>query len=183
MVLRATHEQVMTRCNVFLAPFVGVMCVAVSCLAQSASETHAESQKDSLKNFLQSYVGPATEGAKTTRYSSALVDLGDDRTLQVIVYLTSGGWCGSGGCTMLVLDPKGSSYKVVARIPTVRLPIWVLTTKSNGWHDIRVSRRVPVLTFDGKAYRSSPSASSRLNGKVQGKIVISETAEDLALYP
>lgn len=175
-------REVVTRCKVFLALIVSIVCVAAICIAQS-SESHAGSQKDSLKKFLQTYVGPPTKETKTTRYSSAFVDLRDDETQEAVVYLTSDGWCGSGGCTMLVLAPDGSSYKVVARIPTVRLPIWTLTTKSNGWRDIRVSRRVPVLTFDGKAYRSNPSVSSRVNSKVQGEIVISETAEDVPLFP
>jgi len=137
--------QVVTR---FFCFIVVTMCLAVSCLAQSASPIHPEPKKDLLKSFLQSYVGPATEETKPHDIPGPLRLYAVMRTQQIVVYLTSDGWCGSGGCRMLVLDPKGSSYKVVAHIPTVRLPISVLTAKSSGWHDIRVSRQVPVLSFD-----------------------------------
>jgi hypothetical protein len=87
-----------------------------------------------------------------------LVDLQDDGTKEVIVYIGGRGWRGSGGCVMLILAPDGGSYRVVTKTTVTRLPIRVLTTKSNGWHDITVIARIngieplyeTVLVFDGK---------------------------------
>ena len=45
--------------------------------------------KESLDRFLQNYLGPeAAGGDNTTRYFSAFVDLKDDGTHEVIVYVT-----------------------------------------------------------------------------------------------
>ena len=91
-------------------------------------------QAESLKSFLQSYLGkpyPPFERDGPTRYSSAFVDLKDDGTKEVIVYVSGRAWCGSGGCIMLILSPEGTSYKVVTRTTITRPPIRILNTKSN----------------------------------------------------
>jgi len=90
-----------------------------------------------LPIFLQKYVGYSDE-VKPTRYSATAVSLRDDGTLQTIVYLTNDGWCGSGGCTTLILEPKDYDYRVVTKITATRLPIRVLSTKTNGWHEIAI---------------------------------------------
>jgi hypothetical protein len=159
--------------------------LAVGCLAQS--ERQLSSRDDSLKRFLQNYAGvPGSDEGRTTRYSSAFVDLNDDGTQEVVVYLTSDGWCGSGGCTTLILAPEGSSYRVVTKIPITRPPIRILATKSNGWHDISVRVQgggiihayEAKLSFDGKTYPSNPSIppAQRLTEKVAGQVVVPITA-------
>ena len=67
--------------------------------------SHAQSIPDPLIRFLQDYVG-SSGGSKTTEYSAVLVDLKDDGTKEAIVYFSSNGWCGTGGCTMLILVPE-----------------------------------------------------------------------------
>lgn len=123
---------------------------------------------------------------------SAFVDLKDDGVQEVIVYFVSNKWCGSGGCTALILAPEGSSYKVVTKITVTRLPIRVLATKSNGWHDIAI----PVhgggivhayeanLSFDGEKYPSNPTVppAKPLIGNVPGTVVISDATEGKSLY-
>jgi hypothetical protein len=151
-----------------------------------------QSSPDHLVEFLQNYVGEPTEQTKTTRYSAAFVDLKDDGVKEVIVYLSSNYWCGTGGCTMLILAPEGTSYRVVTKTMVTRLPIRILATKSNGWHDISIVARIKgveplyeaILPFDGKTYPISPSVAPahRLNAKVAGKIVIPLAAKEKLLY-
>jgi hypothetical protein len=149
-----------------------------------------QSRPDPLTLFLQNYVGTPDEETKTTEYAVAFVDLKDDGTKEPIVYLSSDGWCGTGGCTLLILAPEGTSYRVVTRVPAVRLPIRVLDAKSNGWRDIgavaRKSGNEPlyeaVLSFDGKSYPISVPAAGKSNGKAQGKIVMPATAKAKPLY-
>lgn len=43
-----------------------------------------------------------------TRYALARIDLNGDGS-EAIVYLAGGQWCGSGGCTLLVLSPPGAA--------------------------------------------------------------------------
>jgi hypothetical protein len=153
------------------------------------------SHDDPLAKFLREYLGepyPAFEREGATRYSSVLVDLKEDGTKEVIVYLSGRMWCGSGGCRMLILSPEGASYRVVTETTITRLPIRVLATKSNGWHDISVvvagggiqPAYDAVLSFDGKSYPSNPSTppARRLNGKAEGKIVMPVTTEGTLLY-
>src|SRR5579859_3880939 len=127
----------------------------------------AQSNPDRVTEFLRNYLGepyPPFEEQGPTRYSSAFVDLKDDGTKAVIVYVSGRGWCGTGGCVMLILAPEGASYRVVTKTTITRPPIRVLATKSNGWHDISVvvsgggiSVHEVELSFDGKTYPSNPS--------------------------
>ncbi len=166
--------------------------LAVLC---SASFATAQSKPDRLTKFLQSYLGepyPPFEKQGATRYSSAFVDLKDDGTKEVIVYVSGRAWCGTGGCNMLILAPENTSYRVVTKTTITRLPIRVLTTKSNGWHDISVvvagggvqPGYEAKLSFDGKTYPSNPSVppAHPLDGEVRGKIVVPVTAKDRPLY-
>jgi len=92
---------------------------------------------------------------------------------------------------MLVLAPSGASYKLITKTPIVRLPIRVLTTKTNGWHDLSVvvggggmSAYEAKLSFDGSSYPQNPSVPpvQRLRGKTAGKVLISETAKAEHLF-
>jgi len=153
----------------------------------------ASSDVERLTRFLQKYIGIPTEETKTTRYSAAFVDLRDDQTKDVLIYLSSDGWCGTGGCTMLILAPEGTFYRVVTKIPAVRLPIRLLATKSNGWHDIGVVARrngteplyEAILSSDGKSYPPSVSEAggAELEKIMPGRIVMPATAKDQPLYP
>jgi hypothetical protein len=57
---------------------------------------------------------------RSTRYSPVFVDLDADSVAEAVVYVSGRGWCGSGGCLLLVLKSKGTSYKVVGRTPITR---------------------------------------------------------------
>jgi hypothetical protein len=162
------------------------------CMASSAI---AQSSPDPLTQFLRNYLGkpyPPSEQQWPTRYSSALVDLKDDGTKEVIVYITGGGWCGTGGCVTLILAPEGTTYRVVTKATVTRLPIRVLPTKSNGWHDVSVVARTSgteplyeaILPFDGKTYPNNPTVppAHRLDGEDRGRIVIPVTTKEKPVY-
>jgi hypothetical protein len=141
---------------------------------------------DILKRFLQNYVKDPSYNYKGTRYVAAFVNLHSCHAQQVIVYFTDQYSCGSGGCTMLILTPRGSSYNVVTSITIAWPPIRVLATKSHGWHDIAVwvegggiqPGYEAKLSFNGKSYPSNPTVppARRLKGKVPGSVVIPSTA-------
>ncbi len=130
----------------FVFYFLSLMIAAIvssfffqSPLPGAQSQQQNSIPSDTLKKFLQDYVGgPSSAERNATLYFAAFVDLKDDGTREAIVYLMNDGWCGSGGCTTLVLAPTNSSYKIVSKITITRPPIRVLVTKSNGWHDIAV---------------------------------------------
>jgi hypothetical protein len=150
-------------------------------------------QDGALRKFLQSYVGPPNAQTKQTRYFAAVVHLRDDDTEQVIVYLIGSAWCGTGGCTLLILIPKDSSYTVLAKMTVAQQPIRVLESKTNDWHDLGVwvqgggiqpgyEARLP---FDGKGYPENPTTppAQRIGTKAKGKVVVPQTVTGEALYP
>jgi hypothetical protein len=83
---------------------------------------------------------------------------------------------------MLILAPEGTSYRVVTRTTVTRLPVRVLATKTNGWHDLGVWVQgggiqpgyEAKLSFNGKEYPGNPTVlpTQRLTRKVAGKIVV-----------
>jgi hypothetical protein len=169
----------------------------------SQSEIPAQAQQpsipsstaeDSLKKFLQDYArGKGLHDDKTVRYFRAFLDLNGDGKNEAIVYLEGRWWCGSGGCPTLILSPEASSYRLVAKIIITRPPIRVLTTTSNGWHNLSV--RVEgggvhpgyeaELSFNGKTYPTNPSMppARPLAANVAGEVVIGSSQVGTRLYP
>lgn len=111
-----------------------------------------------LKAFLLKYLKQ-----DPGRYRTASTSLDDGMEPQVFVYLNGRAWCGSGGCTLLLLKQSAGAFEVVDRFTITRLPVYILPSKSNGWRDIAVTvgggglaYGTSVLKFDGKAYPSNP---------------------------
>jgi hypothetical protein len=126
----------------------------------------------------------------TTRYSAAFIDLNDDGKDEVIVYLIDEKWCGSGGCSALILAYQDSSYRLITKTTVTQLPIRVLSTKTDGWHDLGVwvqgggiqPGHEARLRFNSKKYPSNPSLPARLQQKVGGKVVIPAKTQGTPLY-
>jgi hypothetical protein len=149
---------------------------------------------ESLKGFLQTYVRASSAGDySATRYSPAFVRLDGGMGAEAIVYLTGDGWCGSGGCSALVLSRGQESWRVVTKVTIAWPPIRVLESESHGWHDIAVWVRgggvrpgyEAVLHFDGQGYPPNPTVppAQPLSGGSAGRVVISSADESVALYP
>jgi hypothetical protein len=176
-------------------PYFSPVAVFTLCLLLVAQATvqAPSAREESLTKFLQSYDGnPVSAAEKTTRYSVAFVDLDDDGTPEALVYLSGPEWCGSGGCSLLILRPEGPSWKVITRTTITQLPIRVLSTKTNGWHDITVWVRgggiqpghEARLRFNGRKYPSNPSTlpAEKLPKNAEGKVVISAKTIAKPLY-
>ncbi len=167
-----------------------VLLVSITALlgAQPPS-THAEDSVR-LRRFLPQYLRSSDD--KTARYLAAFVDLRDDGTKQALVYLTNQHYCGSGGCSMLILTPRRSSYEVVSSITIAWPPVRVLKTKSHGWHDIAVWVQgggiqpgyEAVLSFDGKRYPNNPTVppARAASQKFEGNIEIPALSKGVPVY-
>lgn len=147
-----------------------------------------------LRKFLQNYAtSQDSPEVRTTRYVAAFLHLRDDNTQQVIVYLIGPTWCGTGGCTALILISKDSSYALLTEMGVAQQPIRILETKTNGWHDLGVWVQgggiqpgyEAKLSFDGKSYPGNPTVppAQRLTAKVKGNIVVPYSATGEPLYP
>ena len=161
------------------------------CDAQVSQEL--SSRESQLRSSLQAYLEhPPPQNFGPTLYSFSFVNLARQGSHEAIVYLTGREWCGSSGCHMLVLAQKDASYKVIARIPGVRLPIKVLSDKSQGWHDLSVwiqgggiMRGYEArVRFDGTTYNEESQASGEARTqKIKGEIVLSLKDKAAPLYP
>ena len=173
---------------------IRVVCLllAAGCLVQSRAQGPSGSE-EGLKKFLRNYDGnPASVEERTTRYSAASVDLRDDGKSEAIVYLIGPRWCGSSGCSLLVLAPEGSSYKVITKTTVTQPPIRVLSTKTNGWYDLGVWVQgggiqpgyEARLAFNGRKYPGNPTVppAQKLRKKVEGKVIISAEAKGTPLW-
>lgn len=165
------HTILATFCITFLAG---------SCLAQPQIE-RVVANNDSLEVFLQNYLKQPNIGTDlSTRYSITGVRLDANKTSEIVVYVNGQWWCGSGGCMALILEPEGTSYRVVNRLTLARLPICVLPTMHNGWHDIAMlvagggilHAYWGILKFNGIKYVWSTSRVPSLSGsRLPGGVV------------
>ncbi|KAB7770127.1 hypothetical protein CKY51_05075 [Xanthomonas maliensis] len=108
-----------------------------------------------------------------------------------VVYINDNSYCGSSGCTLLVLADDRSSataaprYHPVSGFIVAKPPILALTTSHHGWHDLGVlvsgggitEGYTATLTFDGARYPGDPSLPTRQ------KTPVAETASVLIDRP
>jgi hypothetical protein len=183
--------------NLILVLAVIVVCVSSWSFGFDLGKHQLSAQEDdSLKIFLRRYLANSrSEKREPTRYSAALLDLKGDGKREVIVYISGSFYCGTGGCTTLILAPKASSFRVLSKIFTSRTPIRVLETGSHGWHDISVTERGGYggegpyayegkISFNGKSYRLSvggPAASEQVE-KIPGEVLISVAEQGKLLF-
>ena len=131
----------------------------------ASAQVKPDSQEESLRRFLRRWARDHNAAARDTRYVRAWVNLRGEGAQQVIVYVEGQSWCGSGGCTMLVLAREGGGFRIVGYSTITHPPIRILAHVTNGWHDIGVSVRgggvIPGydagLPFDGEKYPLNPS--------------------------
>ena len=116
-------------------------------------------------------------------YRIVETDLNGDGVPEIVAYLKSQDFCGSGGCALLALQRRPSGAKAVMRATITRPPIRVLSTASHGWRDIAVQvgggglrPHEVVLKFSGTAYPSNPSMPPARPAKAgaRGKVLIGE---------
>ncbi|MCF8382323.1 MAG: META domain-containing protein [Chlorobium sp.] len=89
-----------------------------------------------ILNATPDYTGEIVGDLKA-HYAYEGVDLNGDGREEVLVYLMGSFFCGTGGCTLLVLrKAREGGYAVVSDFPITQLPVIVSPGKSNGWNDI-----------------------------------------------
>jgi len=84
------------------------------------------------------------------------IDLNDDGKEEIFVRFMTSYFCGSGGCTFLLLDEYS---EIITKFSVTRAPIFVEPSKENGWSLLLVkdSGVFKELRFNGDTYPSNPS--------------------------
>jgi hypothetical protein len=105
-------------------------------------------------------------------FEYALVDLNDDGTPDALVLLRDRVWCGSGGCTLLVLRGKAGAFTLVSTSTIINEPIRVAREREHGWHTLLVTVQgggiqpaLVELRFDGKKFPFNPTLQPRASQK------------------
>jgi hypothetical protein len=104
--------------------------------------------KDDLtKNFIEDF---------SKKFIFFECDINDDGKKEILVGLTGPYFCGTGGCTQLLLDDQG---KVITTFSVSGNPVIIDTRKTNGWKDLFIwsGGKNRIVKFDGKTYPSNPS--------------------------
>jgi len=88
-------------------------------------------------------------------------DLNDDAKKEIFVGLTGSYFCGSGGCTQLILDNQGH---VISTFTVSGYPVIIDNNKTNGWKDLFIysGSKNRIVKFDGKTYPPNPSVLPEL---------------------
>jgi hypothetical protein len=170
---------------------LAALCVAGSLLLPAGADAQP-SRDRSLRAFLQNQFRADREYYPDTRYVSAWADLNGDDRAEAIVYLLSGGHCGSGGCGVYVYRQMGRSWRRIAHMSVSNPPIRLLATRSRGWRDLGIRVRgggigrgyEARLSFDGARYPLNPTTppAERLRRPVPGRVLISEEDRGRRLF-
>ncbi len=119
-----------------------------------------------IEAAIRKYLDVDRADAASLRYSWDRVDLNGDGKPEFLVYVTGPAFCGSGGCTALVLKHDDSACAPVAQITLARVPIVVSDGKSHGWRNLILpvsgggaEPGYAVLPFDGAHYPDNPTVA------------------------
>ncbi len=167
-------------------------CVVLVAAAMAAPSRPTMGQKPdrsatpadtAVRPFLQAYLSRPPFGAdSSTRFSAAPINGADGATEEIVVYVSGKQWCGSGGCPLVILAPRGGSYNVMGRVSITWPPIRALGHTTRGRHDIGVWVQgggiqpgyEAILQFNGTKYPSNPTVppAIRSSRRPGGDIVI-----------
>lgn len=123
-----------------------------------APQSTNEQTAANLKNFLKDYTADnrefLTENDK--RFQFYEVDLNDDGNKEIFVRFMGPYFCGSGGCTFLLLDKYA---EVITRFTVTRAPIFIEPEKRDGWSLLLVKDAgvFKELFFKNGSYPGNPS--------------------------
>jgi hypothetical protein len=123
-----------------------------------APQSTNEQTAANLRNFLKSYTSSdyelLTENDK--RFQFYEVDLNDDGDKEIFVRFMGPYFCGSGGCTFLLLDKYA---EIITKFTVTRAPIFIEQEKRNGWSFLLVkdSGVFKELVYENGSYPTNPS--------------------------
>lgn len=98
---------------------------------QTTSEAAASRIREFLAEFLKKDL--ATMPPEERKFSFYEVDLNDDGKNEYMVRLQGTWFCGSGGCTFILLD---DNFKKHTYFTVTNPPVFVSSATTNGWHDL-----------------------------------------------
>ena len=122
-----------------------------------------EDLANNLRNFLiNDYLKKDISGMdkKDRKFQFYKVALNADGIDEIFVRFLTPYFCGTGGCTFLLLDKYG---EIITKFTVMRAPIFIESTKENGWSLLLVKDAgvFKELTYKNGTYPSNPSMLSK----------------------
>jgi hypothetical protein len=116
-------------------------------------------------------------------YLLSETDLNDDGKMEIFVGLQGPYFCGSGGCTVLLLDNAG---KLITRFTVTDYPIRTSGERTKEWKNLVLGSRgkYHLLKFNGSGYPSNPSVEPAisLNDAMYSTLVLDKGKEGTATF-
>jgi hypothetical protein len=144
---------------VLLGLFLGITTISFA---------QTKSVSNSIIAYLKANYNDASETSRHFIYNA--VDLNDDGKEEYLVELIGSDWCGSGGCTVLILD---KNFKLNTRMTVVNDPIYVGAPGgkevTNGYSNIYIQNKngsVVKMVWNGKKYPTNPSVAPKVDKKI-----------------
>jgi hypothetical protein len=167
--------------------WIGPLCGFMLLSSHGAAFADSKVQIDKIQDQNLTRALLDFEVVESTPYTKEYVDLNGDDVPEAIVYLVGPHWCGSGGCTLLILKQESSKWQVMSKIPTVNTPIQTLASKGQQWQDLAVIQvgggeltpKTVLINFKAGKYAKRGTVS--LESLQQGKVVIPEKPQWLYL--
>jgi hypothetical protein len=105
---------------------------------------------DLEKGFIDSF---------SRQFKYAEYDMNNDGKKEIFVGLTGSFFCGTGGCSPILLDSEGN---IVTQFSVTDYPIIVSNSVSNGWKDLILESggKKHLMKFNGTKYPSNPSTQA-----------------------
>jgi len=127
------------------------------------SQSIDEDLANNLRNFLiNDYLKKDISGMdkKDRKFQFYKVDLNADGNDEIFVRFLTPYFCGTGGCTFLLLDHNG---EIITKFTVTRAPIFVEKKDVNGWAILLVKDAgvFKELTYKNGTYPSNPSMLSK----------------------
>jgi hypothetical protein len=124
----------------------------------SGKEATAELVRHTLVNDVFKKDLPLINKAERT-FIFEEIDLNGDGKKEIFVGFRGSYYCGSGGCTALLLSHKG---KLITRFTVTEYPIVVRPATTKGWRDLLIGSSgakpaMHIVKWNGKIYPGNPS--------------------------
>lgn len=162
-------------------------------IAASASAASTGSPPDQVRNFVvRTFDSDTRFGQKTGSLDRIYVAEAFRRGREAVylAYDTSDGDCGSGGCTLRVVEAGPDGLRSIGGAPAVRPPFYVARGRRSAWPDIVACRSgggllPPVLSrveFGGRIYQLHSRTSVDRAGSMR-KILFQPSLQDECRFP
>ncbi len=156
----------------------------VAALVASAAAADAQPNRDAdFRTFLQERFAEDRADYPDTRYAAGWADLNGDGRPEALVYMMSGNFCGSGGCTLFIYTPEQGSFYQHGSTSVTSLPVRALNSRTRGWRDLAVGvsgggtrARTVLIPHGAITYPDNPTvAPARTLRQIPpGQIVIAD---------